>query len=169
MKTMILAADLNWGIGSSRTESGFPWPRIPEVLKNFKNETMKTPNLVMGATTAATLGYKPLPGRTHHILSRKLITPPHPEMKIYSSVEDIMRAFRTKHCMIIGGAQTYSALAPYASHIILTKIHETYKGADCFFDSKILAEFKEDQTRAFTLRPKSEGLPLVTVHYYDRM
>lgn len=171
MKLIILAADLNFAIGNSANENDLPWENIPEDFKHFREITKLYKYVVMGKTTWETIFKKlgkPLPGRENIILSTTMTEPPHPEVKVFSLVDDILDYLTHKDFCIIGGAKTYEAFAPYADIIAMTKIHATHQ-ADCWIRKEMITDsFYEDGAQQKTLREKTEAAPLVTVHFYKR-
>ena len=168
---MIMAIDMDYGLGNDLNKNGLPWEDIKEDFEHFKNETLPITIMVMGRKTLKNilkLRGKPLPKREHVVLSSNYTNNMFPDViKVFSSVEKIQEYLKDKNYVVIGGAQTYEAFAPIADEIVCTKIHATYP-ANCFLNSKIFNGFIEDKTKTKTIRGERPGYPKVTVHYFKK-
>lgn len=171
MKLSIFATDLNAAIGNSANENGLPWKDIPEDFKHFREVTKLYKHVVMGRTTWEAIFKKlgkPLSGRENIVLSTTLTEPPHPDVKVFASVKEILDYLETKDFCVIGGAKTYEAFAPYVDMMVVTTVHERYP-ADCWFEyNKFFKSFGECKGEEKVLRIISETGPLVTVRVYKR-
>ena len=103
-----------------------PW-HISEDLKHFR-ETTRGNTVVMGRTTYEGIGH-PLPYRTNVVVTRN------PSWRaegvfVAPSVEDAIEIARgfDGDIMIGGGTQVYSAAMPYATHQVLTEVHQSPEG-----------------------------------------
>ena len=119
MITFYLARASNGVIGR---DGQLPW-RIPADLKRFKALTMGKP-MVMGRKTFESFP-SPLPGRRHIVLTRGDWTAAGAE--VAHSVEEAL-AMAGDEVAVIGGAQIYAQLLPYADRIELTEVHAEPEG-----------------------------------------
>jgi dihydrofolate reductase len=126
MITFILAMDRNRAIG---VNNKLPW-RLPADLKFFK-ETTTGHAVLMGRRTYESIG-KPLPNRTNVVLTRD------PDyraegVRVFHSPEEAVREFDgEKELFVIGGAEIFKQLLPYADKLIVTHIDHEF-AADTFF------------------------------------
>ncbi len=124
-----------------------PW-RIPSEMRHFRRLTLGKP-VIMGRTTFASLK-KPLGGRDNIILTRQ------PDVQaggaiVVGSVEealdlaaDCARRRNAGEIMVIGGAEIYAAMVPYARRLYLTRVHASPEG-DAYFPSIDLTDWAERQ------------------------
>jgi dihydrofolate reductase len=106
-------------------KGGIPW-RVPGEQQIFKERTMGA-TVVMGRTTWESLParVRPLPGRRNLVLTRQ------PGWaadgaEAFRSVEELLRAH--DEFWVMGGAAVYTALLPYAGHIVRTRIELAVEG-----------------------------------------
>lgn len=141
----VACVDKNFGIGYKNNLLF----KIPEDLKNFRALTLNNV-VIYGRKTLETLpNCQPLPSRRNIIFSKTLKKIPNAE--IVSSVENLWEILRGEDKnFVIGGAEIFSELLPYANEIFLTAV-DAEKPADKFFpplddfkivESKIFPEFK---------------------------
>lgn len=132
MINLIVAADINWGIGYNNELL----EKIPEDLKRFKELTSGSSKaVVMGRKTWDSLPIKPLPNRVNIILSRDY-TNIIAGQAILSSMENIQHLFKTANDIdyyIIGGGQIYKELLPYCDKVYLTRIFKQHDNIDTYF------------------------------------
>lgn len=138
---LILAADANWAIG----KDGGLLCHLPGDLKFFKEKTTgKT--VVMGRPTLESLpGGKPLPKRENIVLTtredfqRDGVTVAHSEAEL-----DALLADRdTDEVMIMGGGKVYRDFLHKCDTCYITKIYESFDGADTHFvDLDAMPEFE---------------------------
>ncbi|MCC2928805.1 dihydrofolate reductase DfrA [Bacillus sp. LBG-1-113] len=122
MISFIFAMDANRLIGK---DNDLPW-HLPNDLAYFKKVTSGH-SIIMGRKTYESIG-RPLPNRKNIV-----VTSAHdaefPGCTIVSSIEDVLQiASDTEECFVIGGAQLYTALFPYADRLYMTKIHHQFDG-----------------------------------------
>lgn len=118
--TAIYARAANGVIGRDGT---LPW-HLPADLKRFKALTMGKP-MVMGRKTFDSLG-KALPGRRHIVLTRDMAL--HAEgAEVANTVDDALR-LAGQDASLIGGAEVFRLLMPYAERVELTEIHADFDG-----------------------------------------
>lgn len=129
--SLILAMDEARGIG---IDNQLPW-RLPADLAFFKKTTLGH-TILMGRKTFDSIG-KPLPGRHNVILTRD----PAFEAagcEVVHSVEEAVKAYgrggdkETEELFVIGGAELFGLLLPYADRMYITEIAHRFK-ADTFF------------------------------------
>lgn len=126
---LIACVDKNFGLGLN----GKLLFRIPEDLKHFRRLTLNH-TIIYGRRTLETFpNYQPLDGRRNIILSRS-----HDKIEgaeVVSSIEelfDILDAAQVNY--VIGGAQVFEELIPYATELFLTVVDAEAK-ADVYFPS----------------------------------
>ncbi len=133
MEKIIIAAVAENGVIGK--DGDIPWHHS-EDLEHFREKTMGNP-VVMGRSTYESLpeDYRPLPGRTSIVLSRSLDSLPNESAKAVNSLDDAWEKAREtgrNRVFIAGGASVYKQVLPEADRMVLTRIHEEYKG-DTFF------------------------------------
>jgi len=122
--SLIAAVARNRCIGKN---GGLPW-NLPDDLRRFKELTLGKP-VLMGAKTWLSLPKRPLPGRRNVVLSYEKLE----GVESYGSVTAALRALAEEtEIWVIGGAQVYAALLPYADRLVLTEIPKDVEG-DAFF------------------------------------
>jgi dihydrofolate reductase len=110
-----------------------PW-HLPNDLKRFKEITLsKSKTIIMGRKTFESLK-KILPGRKHIVLTQnKNYKIENENVEVIYSIDDIMKYVDSnEEYFVIGGAQIFNSLFPYAKKIYLTEIYENFEG-DAFF------------------------------------
>lgn len=147
--TMIAAIGKNNELGKN---NDLIW-RFKEDLKFFKEQTMGKP-MAMGYKTFYSLrGGKPLPGRTHIVLtSRKLEE--NSQIKIVRSLEELINYIKEygNEVMIIGGASIYKEMIDFADKLVLTEIDAEDKEADAYFP-----KFNKDEWNSEELSSHEEN------------
>lgn len=121
---LIAAMSSNEVIG---IDNRLPW-HIPKDLKWFKMNTMGGV-LLMGRKTWDSLPKKPLPNRTHIVLSRQA----HESQKNVIWCQNFRDALRIaceldKILYVIGGEDIFIQAYPYADILLLTRVHTQVKG-----------------------------------------
>lgn len=124
--TFILAMDENNLIGS---DNDLPW-KLPADLQYFKQKTLNK-TLLMGRKTCESLPFS-LPKRRNIVLTRNIDFSRQGFEVIHKldSIKDL-----DGEIIVIGGSMIYKLLMPYASKILITKIHHKFKG-DTYFEWK---------------------------------
>ncbi|MED3553515.1 dihydrofolate reductase [Cytobacillus praedii] len=135
MISLMWAMDNNHVIGYNNQ---LPW-HLPEDLKFFKSTTMGHP-IAMGRKTWDSIG-RPLPGRENIVITRN------PEFlcegcTVLNSVEALLEYSRQKadEIFVIGGAEIFKLILPYADKLYLTRIYDEFKG-DTFFPELNMEEW----------------------------
>lgn len=126
----IVAASENNVIGIA---NDMPW-RLPDDFKFFKNTTMHFP-VLLGSKTWRSLGEKPLPGRKHLVISRKLNIDEE-AVKTFSEIEtaiDFARAMQSEKLFIIGGGNIYKQTLLLCDEVLLTRVHTHVSDGEVFF------------------------------------
>lgn len=127
--TMILATGRYWELGAN---GKLPW-RLPEDLQHFKELTTGK-IIVMGRKTFESFP-KPLPNRTHWILTREESYQCPEGVETFHNIIDILtRGIDLGvDLMIIGGGEIYEQFLPHADKIIHTRVEGRFPEADTFF------------------------------------
>ncbi|SEJ46391.1 dihydrofolate reductase [Cyclobacterium xiamenense] len=127
--SIIVAKATNNAIGIN---GELPW-RLPSDLNHFKRTTSGH-HVIMGRKTFVSLG-KPLPGRTHIVVTRN------PDFKVpaghfvANNLEEALSRAKSEgidRVFILGGAEIYKDALPLADEMIITEI-EANPAADTFF------------------------------------
>ena len=130
MIVMIAAAAENNALGKN---NDLVW-HLPDDFKRFKAMTSGH-YIVMGRKTFESF-IKPLPNRTHIIVSRQLDYRPKNADENCFVVQNLEQAFaicpKKETVFVIGGAQIYAIAMPFVDQIELTRVHATVD-ADAFF------------------------------------
>lgn len=115
----VLAMSRNRVIGAN---GGLPW-RMPSDLKRFKALTMGKP-VIMGRKTWESLPRKPLPGRANIVITRQERFDA-PGAVVVGSVGEALayaRGVAKDEVAIIGGAEIFDELLPFADRVYLSEI-----------------------------------------------
>ncbi|XLS29913.1 dihydrofolate reductase [Flavobacteriaceae bacterium M23B6Z8] len=126
MITLIAAAAENEVLGKNNE---LVW-HLPDDFKRFKTLTSGH-FIIMGRKTFETFP-KPLPNRTHIIISRQHDYTTENGI-VVNSIEDALKlAAEDSQPFIIGGGEIYELGMPFADKIELTRVHANFEG-DAFF------------------------------------
>lgn len=160
MITLIAAAAENLALG---IDNQLLW-HLPDDFKRFK--TLTTGHyIIMGRKTFESFP-KPLPNRTHVIITRqKDYSVPEGCLVAGSLPEALALAPENETVFIIGGGEIYSLALPEANSIELTKVHASFN-ADAFFPEINLTQW---ELIASEFHPKDERHPYAfTFETYQR-
>lgn len=146
MTIMIAAAAENNALGK---DNEMVW-HLPNDFKRFKQLTTGH-HIIMGRKTFESFP-KPLPNRTHIIITRQKNYQPENCIVVSSMKEAIEKAPENEDVFIIGGGEIYSLGLPFADKIELTRVHAEFE-ADAFFP-KLNAD--EWQLEKEEFHPKDE-------------
>ena len=126
---LVACVDKNFGLGLN----GQLLFRIPADLKNFRALTLGH-TIIFGRKTLATFpNQQPLDGRRNILLSHTLQKVSGAEVvNCCENLFDVLKS--TEKNFIVGGAQVYDELIPYATEIFLTVVDAEVQ-ADTFFPS----------------------------------
>jgi len=123
----IVAVDENWAIGRDGDQLVY----ISQDLKRFKALTAGHP-VILGRKTLATFpGGRPLKGRRNLILSRDPGFAPE-GAEVFHDLDALLAA-APEDSFVIGGASVYRALLDRCDTAYVTKIAQSFPGADCWF------------------------------------
>jgi len=142
--SLIAALDSNRAIGKGNQ---LPW-RLPEDLRRFKALTLGKP-MLMGRKTAESLG-RALPGRANLVLTRSPAAPFAGMQAVASlaqALEIAKQADATELC-VIGGGEVYALALPLATHLYLTHVQTVVPGADVFFPSWDIDQWRVEAREA---------------------
>jgi dihydrofolate reductase len=135
MITMIAAASQNNALGKN---NDLVW-HLPNDFKRFKNLTSGH-HIIMGRKTFESFP-KPLPNRTHIVISRQEDYNPQGCFVVNSMEKAIEMCPRDEVSFIIGGGEIYKLGISLSDKIELTLVHHNFE-ADAFFPSIDLEEWK---------------------------
>ncbi|MFV0573143.1 MAG: dihydrofolate reductase [Xanthomarina gelatinilytica] len=139
--TLIVAAGENDAIGK---DNQLIW-HLSDDLKRFK-ELTNGHHIIMGRKTFESFP-KPLPNRTHIVISRQDNYQVPSGVILVNNLEDAFDAAKAdKQPFVIGGGEIYKQAMPYADKIELTRVHEDFE-ADTFFPKIDSTIWKESQNR----------------------
>ncbi len=113
---------------------------LPDDFKHFKNLTSNH-YIVMGRKTFESFP-KPLPNRTHIIITRQADYKAPEGCIVVTSLEDAFSIVKDEaEVFVIGGGEIYKLALPFADRIELTRVHTNLE-ADAFFPEFSLDEWK---------------------------
>lgn len=135
--TMIWAMASNGVIGNN---NDIPW-HLPLDFAYFKAETLGK-RMLMGRKTWESLGGKPLKGRTSLILTRDRSFAPEGAEVVHTLEAALAEGRKEDELMVIGGAEIYSLMLPYADKLQVTRIEAEIEG-DTIFPEVDWSEWKE--------------------------
>ncbi len=127
MITMIAAAGQNNELGK---DNGLLW-HLPDDFKRFK-ELTTAHYIIMGRKTFESFP-KPLPNRTHLVITRNKAYKKPGAVVVSSMNEALEISENDSQPYIIGGGEIYKIGLSFADKIELTRIHATFNDADTFF------------------------------------
>lgn len=136
MIVMIAAAAENNALGKNNQ---MVW-HLPNDFKRFKTLTSGH-YIIMGRKTFESLA-KPLPNRTHVVISRQKGYQPEGCLVVDSMEKAIEKCPKNETSYIIGGGEIYCLGMPFADKIELTRVHESFD-ADAFFPEINLEEWEK--------------------------
>lgn len=137
MITLIACLDMANGIADSHGNLLF---NLPKDMKHFKAVTSGK-IVVMGRKTWDSLPKKPLEKRKNYVLTRNEEFNP-VGAKVIHSINDVIELAKLHDVYVIGGAQVYEQLLPYADKMLLTFVHEFNFNARVFFPDYNPKEWK---------------------------
>lgn len=123
--SFVVAMDCNRAIG---LHNQLPW-HLPADLKYFRQLTTDH-TVLMGRKTYESIG-KPLPNRHNIILTHRsdFVAP---GCEIVHSLEEVLPRYVKDELFVIGGAEVYRTLLPYATRLYITSIQHSFS-ADTYF------------------------------------
>jgi dihydrofolate reductase len=135
MIILIAAAAENYALGKNNQ---LLW-HLPDDFKRFKQVTTGH-HIIMGRKTFESFP-KPLPNRTHVIITRQKNYHPEGCIVVDSLEKAIAACPENQDIFIIGGGEIYKLAMPVADKIDLTRVHATFD-ADTFFPEIDAAQWK---------------------------
>lgn len=135
MTIMIAAAAENNALGK---DNEMVW-HLPDDFKRFKQLTTGH-HIIMGRKTFESFP-KPLPNRTHIVITRQKDYNPENCIVVGSMKEAIEKTPQDEDAFIIGGGEIYNLGLPFADKIELTRVHSEFE-ADAFFPEINLEEWE---------------------------
>lgn len=135
MITVIAAVAENNALGK---ENQLLW-HLPDDFKRFKTLTSGH-YIIMGRKTFESFP-KPLPNRTHVIISRQANYQPEGCIVVNSLEQAIAVCPKTEEVFIIGGGEIYRQSIAVADKLDLTKVHATFE-ADTHFPGIDLSQWQ---------------------------
>lgn len=123
---MIAAAAENRALGKNNQ---LVW-HLPNDFKRFKNLTTAH-HIIMGRKTFESFP-KPLPNRTHIIITRQADYQAEGCIVVDSIERAIEKCPKNEEAFIIGGGEIYQLALPFSDKIELTVVHHSFE-ADAFF------------------------------------
>ncbi|CAN5199950.1 dihydrofolate reductase [soil metagenome] len=129
---IVVAADLDWGIGNA---NALPWPKLPSDLQHFKRVTSaasagKRAAVIMGRKTweSAEVAGRPLPKRLNVVITRRTDLAVPEGVRVAGSLDAALEiavdTADVESTFVIGGAEIYrEALAHRAlRYVYLTRV-----------------------------------------------
>jgi dihydrofolate reductase len=135
MKILIAATSQNNALGK---DNKIIW-HLPDDFKRFK-ELTSGHHIIMGRKTFESFP-KPLPNRTHVVITRQKNYNPEGCIVVNSVEEAFEICPKNEAVFLIGGAEIYKLGLPFTDKIELTYIKETFE-ADAFFPEIDFSEWK---------------------------
>lgn len=139
MIIMIAAVAENNALGKNNE---LVW-HLPNDFKRFKTLTTGH-HIIMGRKTFESFP-KPLPNRTHVVITRNKNYNPEGCIVVDSIEKAISICPENETSFIIGGGEIYNLGLPFADQLEITRVHHSFD-ADAFFPEINSDEWKEIQT-----------------------
>ena len=156
--TVIVAVSENQVIGK---DNDLIW-NLSIDLKRFKSLTSGH-NMIMGRKTFESFP-KPLPNRTHIVITRQKNYPESDGVIVVNSIEEAVKNIKNDdQPYIIGGGEIYKQALPYASVIELTRVHGFFDG-DTYFPEIDLDQWKETK-REFISKDENHAYDFSFITY----
>lgn len=130
-----MSITLIWAMGTNHVigkDNDMPW-HLPLDFAYFKAETLGK-RMLMGRKTWDSLGGKPLKGRTSLIMTRDTDYAPEGAEVVNTLEEALSEGRKDDELMVIGGAEIYKLMLPYADKLLLTQIEQDFEGNTRFPD-----------------------------------
>lgn len=139
MIIMIAAVAENNALGKNNE---LVW-HLPNDFKRFKSLTTGH-HIIMGRKTFESFP-KPLPNRTHIVITRQKNYNPEGCIVVDSIESAIAMCPENETSFIIGGGEIYNLGLPFADKLEITRVHDSFE-ADAFFPEISTNNWKEIQT-----------------------
>jgi dihydrofolate reductase len=130
---IVVAADLDWGIGK---DNALPWPKLRGDLQHFKRITSTASEgrrnaIVMGRKTweSKEVAGKPLPNRQNIVVSRQELAVP-AGVIVARSIDEALAAHGVETIFVVGGAVLIREVIERVDlrYVYLTRIEQSF---DC--------------------------------------
>lgn len=128
-----MSISMIWAMGANDVigkDNDMPW-HLPRDFAYFKEQTIGK-RMLMGRKTWESLGGKPLKGRKSIVITRDTSFQPEGAEVIHSLEEALAEGRKEDELMVIGGAEIYRMMLPYADKLIVTRIDEEFEGETKF-------------------------------------
>jgi len=128
-----MSISLIWAMGANGVigkDNDMPW-HLPRDFAFFKAETLGK-RMLMGRKTWDSLGGKPLKGRTSLVLTRDTSFAPEGAEVLHTTEEALAEGQKGDELMVIGGAEIYRMMLPFADKLIVTRIGQEFEGDTLF-------------------------------------
>jgi len=158
--SLVAAVAENNAIGKN---NGLLW-HLPADFKHFKNTTTGH-YILMGRKTFESFP-KPLPNRTHLIITRNTDRAVPENCFIFSSVKDALQFARDQDqevVYVIGGGEIYRETIGIANELIITHVEASFEDADAFFP-EITEEWKPISEDLFKADARNDYNFTITVY-----
>lgn len=149
MITLIAAVAENLALGKN---NDLIW-HLPNDFKRFKAVTSGH-HIVMGRKTFESFP-KPLPNRTHVIITRQQGYQPEGCIVVDSIEKAIASCPKEETIYVIGGGEIYALAMPFADELDVTRVHHSFE-ADTFFPEIDPAKWKLVNTENHTKDEKHQ-------------
>ena len=136
---MIAAVAENNALGK---DNELVW-HLPNDFKRFKSLTTGH-HIIMGRKTFESFP-KPLPNRTHVVITRQINYNPEGCIVVDSMEKAIALCPENEASFIIGGGEIYNLGLPFTDKLEITRVHHSFD-ADAYFPSIDAEEWKEIQS-----------------------
>lgn len=146
MITLIAAAGENNELGK---DNDLVW-HLPDDFKRFKKLTTGH-HIIMGRKTFESFP-KPLPNRTHLVITRNLKYQKEGALIVHSLDEALLKAQNDSQPFVIGGGEIYKLAMEHADKIELTRVHGNFE-ADTYFPEidmdkwRLISEVKHEKDK----------------------
>lgn len=132
----IVAVYGDWGIGKDGTQ-----PIALSADRKFFRQTTKGACVIVGRRTVEDFpGKKPLPGRTHLVLSRQELEIPG-MTTVHSPGEALSAAKEHENVFVIGGGSVYRQMLPWCDQVYVTKLSVTPESDTWFPNLDLLPQW----------------------------
>ena len=149
MIIMIAAVAENNALGKNNE---LVW-HLPNDFKRFKSLTTGH-HIIMGRKTFESFP-KPLPNRTHVVITRQKDYNPEGCIVVDSIEKALAVCPENETSFIIGGGEIYNLGLPFADKLEITRVHHTFD-ADAFFPEINTNEWKEIQAESNPIDDKHQ-------------
>jgi len=129
---IVVAADLDWGIGK---DNALPWPKLRGDLQHFKRITSTASEgrknaIVMGRNTweSKEVAGKPLPNRVNVVVSRNALTVP-AGVVVAHSIDEALAVGGVETIFVVGGAILIRDVIERSDlrYVYLTRIEQSFE------------------------------------------